>query len=200
MPVLGITGGIATGKTLFTGCLTALHPGLQVFDSDARARGLTESDATILDAIRTEFGAGVFDTKGALNRAALREMVFAEPMKRKALEAILHPAIRHAWLDMAEANREQPGDPWLAVDIPLLFETGAETHFDKIIVIACSQATQRRRLMEKRNLTVQLAESMIVSQIPLATKIDRGDFAVWNDGLPEALQIQARLLSLHLFS
>ena len=200
MPVLGITGGIATGKTLFTGCLASLVPGMPVFDSDACARELTTSDPAILAAIRDRFGPEVFDVTGALQRSALRAIVFADPVKRKALEAILHPAIRRSWLELARTVREQPGNPWLAVDIPLLFETSAETHFDRIVVVACSALTQRTRLMDYRHLTPGLADSMIASQLPLAAKIERADFAVWNEGLPEALRFQTRLLFLHLFS
>ena len=201
MPVLGITGGIATGKTSFTGCLARLYPALRVFDTDACARELTASDPAILSAIRDHFGPGVFDASGALQRPALRAIVFADPVQRKALEAILHPAIRRNWLDLARTIRGHPGpNPWLAIDIPLLFETSAETHLDKVLVVACSASTQRRRLVDTRHLAPALAESMIASQMPLPAKIARADFAVWNDGLPDALEVQARLLSLHLFS
>jgi dephospho-CoA kinase len=161
---------------------------------------LTESDPATLDAIRDRFGPGVFDGNGVLQRPALRAIVFADPVERAALEAILHPVIRRAWLDLARSIRGQPGDPWLAVDIPLLFETSAETHFDKIVVVACSPVAQRRRLIESRHISPGLAESMIASQLPLAAKIERADFVVWNDGLPEALELQTRLLALHLFS
>ncbi len=200
MPVLGITGGIATGKTFFTECLVRLLPDLRVFDSDRCARQLTDSDPAILNAIREQFGPDVFDATGLLQRPALRAIVFADPVKRKALEAILHPAIRRAWLDLAQTLREQPGNRWLAVDIPLLFETSAQSHFDKIVVVACSALSQRRRLVDIRHLPSGLAESMIASQLPLTEKIARADYVVWNDGLPEALEVQARFLSLHLFS
>jgi len=69
-----------------------------------------------------------------------------------------------------------------------------------VVVVACSAATQRRRLIENRRLTAGLADSMIASQLPLTVKIDRADYVVWNDGLPEALDLQAELLSVHLFS
>ena len=200
MPVLGITGGIATGKTLFTERLAAHFSSLTVFDADRRARELTASDPATLEAIRDRFGSEVFDATGVLQRSALRAIVFADPAKRKALEAILHPAIRRSWLELAESIREEPGKRWLAVDIPLLFETSAETHLDKVVVVACSAATQRRRLIENRRLTAGLADSMIASQLPLTVKIDRADYVVWNDGLPEALDLQAELLSVHLFS
>ena len=200
MPVLGITGGIATGKTFFTGCLAGHFPALRVFDADAWARQLTGSDPAILTAIREAFGSSVFDDNGRLQRPALRSIVFADPDKRKALEAILHPAIRRAWLDLARTVREQDGNSWLAVDIPLLFETSAESHFDKIIVVACSAQTQMSRLMDTRHITPAMAESMIASQLPLPAKIGRADFVVWNDGAREALDSQARLLALHLFS
>ena len=200
MPVLGITGGIATGKTSFTGCLAGYFPALRIFDSDAWARQLTNADPAILTAIREAFGSAVFDDNGVLQRSTLRTIVFADPDKRKALEAILHPAIRRAWLELARNFREQDGNPWLAVDIPLLFETSAESHFDKIVVVACSAQTQMSRLMDARHITPDLAERMIASQLPLATKISRADFVVWNDGAREALDGQARLLALHLFS
>ena len=198
--MLGITGGIATGKTLFTGCLARLFPSLEVFDADRCARELTASDPAILRAIRDHFGPDVFDASGVLQRPALRAIVFADPAERKALEAILHPAIHRCWQGLARTIRERPGAPWLAADIPLLFETSAETHFDKVVVVACSALTQRRRLMDRRQLPPGLADSMIASQLPLSEKIDRADFVVWNDGLPEALESQARLLALRLFS
>ncbi len=200
MPVLGVTGGIATGKTAFTGCLTQLTPGLRLFDSDRCARELTDSDPAIRAAIRDRFGPGVFDAAGTLKRPLLRAMVFADPVKRKALEAILHPAIRLAWTSLAGTIREQPGKAWLVVDIPLLFETSAESQFDKITVVACAPATQRRRLIEGRGVEPGLAESMIASQMPLAEKIGRADFVVWNDGLAQALEAQAQLLAGRLFS
>ncbi len=197
---MGITGGIATGKSLLSASLVALNPGLELFDSDLCARQLTESDPSIRAAIREEFGPKIFDSTGALRRAALRDLIFADKERRNALDCILHPAIRNRWVALSEGVRAGTENSWLAVDIPLLFETLAEIHFDKIVVVACSPATQRQRLIRKRNLPPDLVNSMIASQLPLATKIDRGDFAVWNDGLPEALQFQARLLSRHLFS
>jgi len=200
VPVLGITGGIATGKTLFTGCLARLFPELSVFDSDACARELTASNPEILTAIRDHFGPAVFDDAGVLQRAALRSIVFADPVQRKALESILHPAIRRTWVDLARHIRQQQGDPWLAVDIPLLFETSAQSHFDKIVVVACSPKTQLARLLNARRLAPGLAESMIASQLPLADKIDRADFVIWNDGAVASVEPQARLLSVHLFS
>jgi dephospho-CoA kinase len=173
---------------------------LRVLDSDAIARRLTTSDPDILKAIREQFGPAVFDPAGALLRPALRAIVFADPAKRKALEAILHPAIRREWLGVAQSVRQEGGDQWLAVDIPLLFETSAETHFDTVIAVACSPAVQRRRLTDDRHLPPALADSMIASQLPLSVKVQRADYAIWNDGLPEALEVQAHLLSLHLFS
>jgi dephospho-CoA kinase len=200
VPVLGITGGIATGKTFFTGCLARFWPALRVFDSDACARRLTASDPDILSAIREQFGPAVFDTAGNLLRPILREIVFADPARRKDLESILHPAIRREWTELAQVVRQRGHGEWLAVDIPLLFETSAETHFDTVVAVACSSATQRRRLADQRHLPPALAESMIASQLPLAEKVRRADYAVWNDGLPDAIEVQVRLLSLHLFS
>ena len=200
MPILGITGGIATGKSLFTASLAALVPALRVFDADQCSHGLTTSDPLILAAIRQQFGPGVFNDAGVLQRPALRTIVFSDPEKRKALEAILHPAIRRSWFDLAQAIRTGPGGSSLAVDIPLLFETSVEAQFDKVIVVACSASTQLQRLTQNRRLSPALAESMIASQLPLSEKISRADILIWNDGIPESLERQTRLLSQHLFA
>jgi dephospho-CoA kinase len=197
VPVFGITGGIATGKSSLAAALARLRPEVSLFDSDACARRLTEANPAIREAIRGEFGPEVFDAAGAVRRPVLRDMIFADPGKRAALEAILHPVIRQEWLQLAAGARQAEGT--LLVDIPLLFETGAELFFDKVAVVACSPATQRQRLMENRHLSSTLAERIVASQLPLEEKMRRADFVIWNDGGPEPLQAQARLLSGSLF-
>lgn len=196
MPVVGITGGIATGKTLFGGRLAGLMPEMRVFDTDRCARELTEEDAEVIGAIRREFGPEVFDPEGNLERGRLRSIVFGDAGRRKALEGILHPAIRRRWVGLAEEARA--AGSWLAVDIPLLYETGVQSFFDTIIVVACTGRTQRRRLLEGRRVEPALAEQMIAAQWPLPEKIDRADIAIWNEGTPEALESQARLAAMRL--
>lgn len=169
-----------------------------MFDSDACARRLTEADPAVREAIRGEFGPELFDGAGALRRPALRDLIFGDTGKRRALEAILHPPIRREWLRQAVETRQAP-EEILLVDIPLLFETGAELFFDKVVVVACSALTQRQRLMENRHLSPPLAARMAAAQLPLEEKMRRADFVIWNEGRLEPLQAQARLLAISLF-
>lgn len=196
MPVLGITGGIATGKTRFTSALRRLRPDAAWFDADARARELVRCDPAVRERIRAEFGDAVFSPAGEVDRASLREIVFQREEKRRALEAILHPVIREAWVALAVAARAEKR--WLFVDIPLLFETSTETFFGAVAVVACAAATQMRRLTAVRKLTPDMAAKIIHAQMPLREKIERADHVIWNDGGESALEAQTLLFSEYL--
>lgn len=187
MPVLGITGGIAAGKTTFTHALQS-RVGADVFDADACARELLSGDREVQRLVRAQFGAGVLDESGKPDRQRLREIVFAEPEKRRALEAILHPVIRARWTALASTAQKQ----WLFIDIPLLFETGAEPFFQRIVVVACSPATQRKRLLADRQLPPLVADRMLAAQLPIDLKIQKADHVIWNESSRHALDEQAR--------
>jgi dephospho-CoA kinase len=192
MPVLGVTGGIATGKSTF---VRALAPRLsaETFDADRAAHALLGGDPAVHAAVRASFGDDVFDPDGTPNRARLREVVFSDELQRQRLEAILHPVIRARWAALAEQTLRTGG--WLCVDIPLLYETGAEANFDRTIVVACSLETQRRRLREIRRLDAATADRMIAAQLDLNVKIQKADHVVWNDSTDTCLDGQAALLA-----
>ena len=192
MPVLGITGGIATGKSTFTRSLLRCIPA-EVFDADACAKDLLENDPTVHEQVRDRFGPAVFNAAGQADRAALRSLIFADPTKRAELEGILHPSIRRRWTERAESIRQSRG--WYLVDIPLLFETRAEPEFDRVVVVACSTATQRDRLRSARGLNETVATQIIEAQLDLELKIRKADHLIWNDAGPEILDDQARLFS-----
>ncbi len=105
----------------------------------------------------------------------------------------MHPGIRHRWTALAQAARHQ-GD-WLLVDIPLLYETGAEGEFDEIAVVACSEATQRARMVSHRGLTAEMADKIIASQATLAFKAAQADFVIWNEAPKARLEEQAELFA-----
>ena len=194
MPILGITGGVATGKTTFTALLRERLPA-ELFDADACARRLVVEDSAIQASMRRQFGARIFLGE-KLDRAALRTLVFGDATARQALEAILHPVIREQWLRLAEKIRREKN--WLFVDIPLLFETGAEKFFDAIVVVACSDKIQRRRLNAQRHLTADMASSIIAAQWPLAEKISAAGHVIWNDGTLTALARQTHCFGDYL--
>ena len=192
MPVLGVTGGIATGKSTFVRALVERIP-MPVFDADKTAHELLASDPATHAAIRETFGDAVFDPTGKPDRARLREIVFAEGLQRQRLEHILHPAIRARWAAQAEETIRTGG--WLCIDIPLLYETGVEASFDRTIVVACSPETQRRRLRELRGLDAGTAERMLAAQLDLSTKIEKADHLIWNDSTEACLERQTALLA-----
>src|ERR1041385_4032632 len=105
MPVIGITGGISTGKSTFCTCLRALLPKAAFFDADKAAHDLIENDRDVQELIRSEFGAAIFSERGDLNRTQMRSIVFNDPEKKGALEQILHPRIRRQWSLESKSRR-----------------------------------------------------------------------------------------------
>lgn len=192
MPVLGVTGGIATGKSAFTSLLRRLLPA-EFFDADACAHELLAKDIATRQAVIETFGPGACDHSGEPDRAKLRALVFGDDLKRRQLESILHPAIRNRWMARAAEVAREGG--WLVVDLPLLFETQAQASFERIVVVACAPATQRRRLAEKRGLTAELAEKIIAAQLDLSTKINQAHHVIWNDSTEPCLERQSRLFA-----
>ena len=190
--VIGITGGISTGKSTFSDCLHRAL-GARLFDADRAARQLVDEDPVVRELLRQEFGGPIFSAEGNLNRSALRAIVFADGEKKRALEQILHPRIRQQWATAAEESR-QSGELFLA-DIPLLYETQGETLCDRVVVVACAEAIQLQRLMARTRLSSPDALAMIQSQMPLAQKISRADHVVWNNGPLPVLEAQAALLA-----
>ncbi len=146
-----------------------------------------------MEEVREAFGEQVFDAVGHISRPALRETVFADESKRRTLEQILHPRVRARW--QQEAEYKQAGKEWFFADIPLLFETGAEAQLGRVLVIACSPATQARRLREKRNLPDAMIEKIIGAQLNLGAKMDKADHVIWNDSTLDCLDRQAEHLA-----
>ncbi|HEX4653569.1 MAG TPA: dephospho-CoA kinase [Candidatus Udaeobacter sp.] len=191
MPAIGITGGIATGKTAFCDCLREILPGAEFFNADKAARALVNVPE-VRKEIRLTFGPGVFSDAGDLNREGLRTIVFADATKRRLLERILHPRIRRQW--RAEATRHRNSPDFFIADIPLLYEAAGEDLCDTVVVVACSYKVQLARLAQRMSLKQAEAEQMIKSQMPLEEKIRRADHVVWNNSDRALLAEQAQFL------
>lgn len=190
--MLGVTGGIATGKSSFARCFLCCFPA-ELFDADQCAHDLLANDPDVHQAIHQTFGPAACDAAGKPDRHRLRSLVFDDDGQRRQLEAILHPVIRARWT--ARADEADRGGGWLLVDIPLLFETQVEARFDRIIVVACAAATQQRRLREKRGLSPELAKKILRAQLDLGTKTQLAHHVIWNDSTPSCLERQAGLLA-----
>jgi dephospho-CoA kinase len=179
-PVLkvALTGGIATGKSHVLGLFR--QRGVPCLDADALAHGVTAAGTEATAAIAARFGADVLAADGSVDRKKLGPIVFADPAARRELEAIVHPAVQRG-IAMGVRAFELMGDPLTVVDIPLLFETGAEKDFDKVIVTACAPETQVARLVE-RGLSEAAARQRLAAQWPTERKTARADFVITTDG------------------
>jgi len=178
MKVCGLTGGVGMGKSTAAEFLRAR--GAQVVDTDELARQLVQPGQPALAEIKIEFGKKVIAPDGRLRREELARIVFADAAARQKLEAILHPRIRERWLAQVEIWRKE-NRALAVVVIPLLFETRAESHFNKIICVACSAVTQHERLLA-RGWTPEQIKQRLAAQWPVEQKISLADFVVWTDG------------------
>ena len=182
MKVCGLTGGVGMGKSTAAEFLRAR--GAQVVDTDELARQLVQPGQPALAEIQAEFGKSIVASDGRLRRDELARIVFADAAARKKLETILHPRIRERWLAQVETWRGE-NRALAVVVIPLLFETRAESHFNKIICVACSAPTQRQRLLS-RGWAPEQIKQRLAAQWPVEQKISRADFVVWTDGALDA--------------
>ncbi len=188
---MGLTGGIGSGKSTVAGLLREL--GAWVIDSDAVAHQLTAPGGAAIPAIAEHFGATAIDARGALDRAHMRERVFADPDARKALEAILHPMIGMA--TQAEANRAPAGAP-IVFDVPLLVESRHWAgRVERVLVVDCAEATQVQRVMQRNGWTAEAVERVIAQQASRSARRAVADAVIYNDGITLA-QLQAQVRTL----
>lgn len=180
MLTVGLTGGIAVGKSTVMATLGEL--GAVCFDADAIARSVVEPGTPALDRVIDAFGSEVCAPDGTLDRAALGRIVFADPARRRMLEAILHPPII-AEQDrlIAEAGRTDP-DAIVVVDAALMIESGSFRRFDVLVVVHCSPEVQMERLMRRNGISADEARQRIDAQMPQAEKLALADIAIDTSG------------------
>jgi dephospho-CoA kinase len=187
--VVGLTGGIGSGKSAVADLFAAL--GVPVVDADAVAHDLSRPGRPGHEAVLAAFGPGVLAPDGTLDRAALRREVFADPAARARLEAVLHPLIR------SEARKAIAtwATPWGLVVVPLLFERGG---FDGVvgrtIVVDCPEDEQLRRVVARSGLTEAEVRAIMATQLPRAERLARADDVIDNGGPRAALAAQVAAL------
>jgi dephospho-CoA kinase len=186
--IYGLTGGVGMGKSAAADALRARS--IAVVDSDAIARQIVEPGQPALVELCAVFGAKVIGADGYLDRVAMAKIVFADTAARQRLEAILHPRIRAIWQAQVAAWRAEGRAVGVAV-IPLLFETGAQVHFDKTLCVACSPARQRERL-RARGWSEEEGARRMAAQWPVERKMAAADFVVWSEGSLDVLAEQLR--------
>ncbi|MDQ1107645.1 dephospho-CoA kinase [Stenotrophomonas rhizophila] len=189
--VIGLTGGVAAGKTEVTRRFEAL--GITIADADVAARAVVAAGSDGLARIVAHFGSGILLADGQLDRAALRERIFSSAQERQALEAITHPAIR----ELLRQTCEQAGSPYAIAAIPLLTEAGGRQQYpwlNRILVVDAPVAVQHARLMQRDGTTADLADRMIAAQASREERLALADDVVVNDGHPDHLQAEVERL------
>ncbi len=178
-PVVGLTGGIACGKTTVANMFQEL--GVPVIDADELAREVVLPGTPGLGQIVKEFGGGVLDEEGRLDRKAVGDLIFKDEAARKKLNAILHPLIAAAGAERIQALADDPA-PYLMYEAALLVETGTYKSFSALVVVSAEESVQRLRLIARDGFSAQEANGRIGSQLPLEHKVAVADHVVTNNG------------------
>jgi dephospho-CoA kinase len=186
---VGLTGNIAAGKSSVADVWRGL--GATVVDADELARRAVEPGTPAHAAIAAEWGTWVLEEGGALDRAALRQIVFADPDARARLEGIVHPAVA-ALRDEHYRQAQARGDALVVADIPLLFEVGMADEFDVVVLVDAPEEVRLQRLVSDRGLDADEARRMIAAQMPAELKRARADVVINNTGTRGDLQDRAR--------
>lgn len=173
---IGLTGGIATGKSYVVSVLREL--GCEVIDADALAHEVIEPGRPAFDEIVGHFGKDVVGDDGKIDRVKLGAIVFADKSQREKLNSIVHPRVYEAQLKwFAELSARNP-EAIAVVDAALMIETGSYKRFDKVVVVYCDADLQRQRLMLRNNLTLEQAQARISAQMPSDEKLKFADYSI----------------------
>jgi len=179
---IGLTGGIASGKTAVADLFAAR--GIAVIDTDLVSREVVEPGQPGLQAVAAAFGNEILLADGSLDRAQLRKLIFENSDARERLEGILHPLIRHATF----AHASKTDGPYRIFAVPLLAETGFDELVDRVLVIDCPEELQRQRLMERDNESESSADIIISTQASRQQRLDLADDVIVNDGTLRELE------------
>ena len=190
MPIVALTGGIASGKSAAAARFEA-H-GIPITDADAIAGRILSPGSDVLDQIRETFGDQALTPAGEYNRPWMRELVFGQPNQLQVLNSIVHPAVRaQTQIELAKP-KTQPYQIWM---IPLLVETGQADQADRIVVVDVSRETQLSRLLKRDGVTLESAERTLTAQATREERQAIADYLINNEGSLEALHSQVD--SLH---
>jgi dephospho-CoA kinase len=189
--ILGVTGGIAAGKSMVTEVFRSL--GAVVVSADELAREVVEPGSAALQQLIGRFGTGILREDGSLDRKALAALIFSDTEARLALNRIIHPAIAVLSEERLQALARQ-GEPLIIYEAPLLFEAGAEGRVDAVLVVTVEDKLQRQRLMDRDGISETEAKARIAAQMSQAEKAARADFVIDNSGTREETEARIRTL------
>lgn len=179
MKWIGITGGIATGKSTVSRLVESR--GYKVIDADRISHQLTMMGAEGYHQIVNTFGESILDSQLKIDRQKLADIVFNQPSEKLRLEGILHPLIKQKVSEI-KAEEALKKTEFLFYDVPLLFENNLKSDFDLVITVWCDESIQIKRLMNRNQLTLSQAEARLRSQFPLIEKVQKADYCIDNSG------------------
>ena len=188
--LVGLTGGIATGKSTVSTMLA--HLGCRVIDADQLAREVVAPGQPAHAAIVAEFGPEVLQPDGYIDRKRLGAIVFADPERRKRLEQIIHPAVRARQQRILSTLEEEEHTGLVIWDVPLLYETGGADQVDRVVVVFADEATELARLVGRDGAGEADARARIRSQMPVAEKASRAHHVIDNSGTRAETERQVR--------
>jgi dephospho-CoA kinase len=188
---VALTGGIASGKTTVADLFGAR--GIALIDTDLIAREVVEPGQPALHAVVTAFGQEILGPDGRLDRRKLRERIFADPVARRTLESILHPAIR---IEMdRQSHAAATASPYQILVIPLLAEGGRRDHVDRVLVVDTPESVQVERLVARDDVSVEQARASLRAQVPRETRLAMADDVIVNTG--RVADLDAQVTALH---
>ena len=192
IPLIGLTGGIGSGKTAVSDLLAKFGAG--IVDTDLIAHQITAPHGAAIAPIEKQFGTDFIAADGALNRDKMRALVFAKPEARKSLEAITHPLIRQETVRQA-LRLSKKGVPYLVFVVPLLVESGSWIELiDRLVLVDCPEETQIQRVMQRSNLPREEVERILVAQASREERLKHADVVIKNQGSLKDLEVEAQNL------
>lgn len=188
MPIIGLTGGIATGKSTVSEMLK--KNGAHIIDFDVLSRVVVEPDLPAWKDIVDFFGESVLNEDRTLNRTRLGEIVFDDEEKRRQLQGFIYPRLFEEYSRRVEEIRETDPEAIIIVDVPLLIEIRLQHMFEKIIVVYAPEEQQLRRLIERDGFSREDAEKRLQAQMPIEEKLKHADYVIHNTGSLEDTEIE----------
>lgn len=190
MLVVGVTGGVASGKTMVSDVLK--EEGAVLIDADQIARELVQPHTPAWQELVRTFGTEILERDGSIHRQKLASLIFSNPRQRNLLNRILHPRITAEIGRRLKDIQQKDPEAIVVIDAPLLIETGGHKGMDRVIVVACTETQQIERLKRRNPMSEEQARAMISSQMSLQDKTTLADDVIWNEGSPEETRQTAR--------
>jgi len=188
---IGLTGGIASGKTTVSDFFKGL--GISVIDADVISHEVTQPDGSAFEEIISSFGSNILDENGLIDRKKMRAIIFEDTSKKERLEKIIHPKVREEMFNSVS----QSNDHYLIVSVPLLVETGMNEMMDRTLVVDCSEETQIERLMHRDKITLGEAKSILRNQTNRSNRLKAADDLIVNEKNVTLNELEKEVLELN---